>query len=161
MKFKPEMLFSFVVILFFAYLVWEAKDWRPQARLYPWVVGVPMLLLAVGNLVTELRGGAKEKSSEATPVDFEFSKGIDPVLVRQRTINIFSWIFGFYVGVWLVGFSITIPLMVLLYLKVQTHEGWVISLVLTSAAWLVFWGLFERTLHLPLPEGQIILWLGL
>ncbi|MDP6633131.1 MAG: hypothetical protein QGI51_06470, partial [Dehalococcoidales bacterium] len=107
MKFKPEMLFSFVVILFFAYLVWEAKDWRPQARLYPWVVGVPMLLLAVGNLVTELRGGAKEKSSEATPVDFEFSKGIDPVLVRQRTINIFSWIFGFYVGVWLVGFSIT------------------------------------------------------
>jgi hypothetical protein len=35
------------------------------------------------------------------------------------------------------------------------------SLVLTSAAWLIFWGLFERALRLPLPEGKIFLWLGL
>ena len=35
------------------------------------------------------------------------------------------------------------------------------SLVLTASAWLVYYVVFERTLLLPFPEGQIFRWLGM
>ena len=161
MKVQPRAIFALLVLLFFAVMVWEAKDWRPQARLYPWVIGFPMLVFAVFHLATELRGKVREKkSSEDTPVDFQFATGIDPRLVWWRTINIFSWIVGTVAGIWLIGFSITLPLLCFLYLKVQSREGWPLTIVLTLGAWLIFWGLFDQLLRLPFPEAQIVLWMG-
>ena len=132
-----------------------------KAQLYPWVVGVPMVLLAAFNLFMDLKGGNQKSALETTPADFQFTKGIDPVLARWRTVNIFAWILGFVLGIWLVGFFVTVPLFFFLYLKVQSREGWTLSLVLTGAAWFMSWGLFDQLLHLPLPEGQIFFWLGL
>ncbi|MFQ5851319.1 MAG: tripartite tricarboxylate transporter TctB family protein [Candidatus Binatia bacterium] len=158
MNLRPQTIFDLLVVLFFAFLVWEAKDWRLQARLYPWVIGVPMLVLAAAYLFMDLKGVTIKKRSGENPVDFQFTKGIDPALARWRTFNIFSWIFGFLIGVWILGFSITIPLLTFLYLKVQSREGWILTLLLTGSTWLIFWGLFERMLRLPFPEGQIFLW---
>ncbi len=159
-KIKPQIFFDLLILLFFGYLVWEATEWKLQARLFPWVIGIPMLILAAIHLAIELGGVTNSNSSESTPVDFQFAKGIDPLLARWRTISCFSWILGFLVGVWLVGFSICIPVVVFLYLKFQAREGWFLSVVLTSVCWLIYWGLFERILFLPFPEGKIFLWMG-
>lgn len=160
MKRKPQIVFDFLVLLFFAFLVWEAKEWDLQARLYPWVIGFPMLGLAVLQLGKDIRGERKI-SSGAAPVDIQFAKGIDPVLARERTIQILSWIFGFLAMIWLAGFPITIPTFVFLYLKKQAGESWFLSVLLTAVAWFIYWGLFERLLRLPMPDGQIFLWMGL
>jgi hypothetical protein len=48
-----------------------------------------------------------------------------------------------------------------LYLKLQGREGWVVSLALTAAVWGVFYGLFDRLLHLPFPAGWVQQWLGI
>ncbi|MBI1997640.1 MAG: hypothetical protein HYS66_14385 [Deltaproteobacteria bacterium] len=64
-------------------------------------------------------------------------------------------------SIWLLGFSITIPLMVFTYLKIQSNEKWLLSLSLTAIAWGFFHMLFVRLLTLPFPEGKIITWLGL
>jgi len=160
-KVRPQTIFSFLVLVFFVLVLWGAKDWPVKAQLYPWVVGVPMVLLAAFNLFMDLKGGNQKSALETTPADFQFTKGIDPVLARWRTVNIFAWILGFVLGIWLVGFFVTVPLFFFLYLKVQSREGWTLSLVLTGAAWFMSWGLFDQLLHLPLPEGQIFFWLGL
>jgi len=125
-KIRPQIVFDLVVLLFFAYLLWEAKEWDLQARLYPWVIGFPMLVLAVFQLSADLKGERK-KSSGAAPVDFQFAKGIDPVLAKKRTIRIFSWVFSFLGVIWLAGFSITIPIFVFLYLKMQAKESWLLQ----------------------------------
>jgi hypothetical protein len=161
MKIKPQTFFNLLVLVFFAIFVWQAKEWRIQARLFPWVIGVPMLVLAAIHFVMDLRGQARKIAPGDTPVDFQFAKDIDPVSARWRTINMFSWIVGFLAGIWLIGFTVTIPVVVFLYLKVQSREPWALSLVLTGIAFLVFWGLFDQMLHLPLPEGKIFTWLGL
>ena len=44
-KLKPRLLFDLAIIIFFVIFVYEARDWRLQARLYPWVIGIPMLVL--------------------------------------------------------------------------------------------------------------------
>jgi hypothetical protein len=156
----PRTLFSLLVLVFFGYLVWEAGQWRLQARLYPLAIGIPMIALAVINIVEELRGPKKEAASN-TPVDFQLTQTVEPAVAVRRTLNMLSWIVGFLAGIWVLGFSITIAGMTFGFLKIQNKEGWRMSLVLTASAWLVYYVVFERTLLLPFPEGQIFRWLGM
>lgn len=161
MKVKPQAIFSFVFLIFFIVFAYEAKDWRPQARLYPWVIGIPMVILALIQVIFDLKGYERKQADDAAPVDFQFSQNVEPELARKRTINIFVWFFGFFFGIYLLGFSIAIPLMVFGYLKIQSNEPWWLSVTLTAIAWVGFWGLFIKLLNLPFPDGAIFTWLGL
>jgi hypothetical protein len=164
MKFKPQVIFSLVILVFFLVFVYQAREWRLQARLYPWAIGVPMIVITLLHISRELFSKGEKKpqpTSSNTPVDFQFTKGVDERVARRRTIAMFSWIFGFFGGIWLIGFSLMVPLFVFLYLKVQSRETWGLSIVLTGAAWLIFWGLFQYLLRLPFPDGQVMIWLGI
>ena len=161
MKVRPAAIFSFGALIFCIVFVYQAHEWRLQARLYPWAIGIPMLVLAVVQVILDLRGVEDKKPSDSTPMDYQFTKQIDPIVAKRRAINIFCWIFGFFLGVWLLGFNITVPLLVFGYLRIQSREPWVLSLSLTLAAWLVFYFLFVKLLTLPFPEGMIFRWLGI
>jgi len=161
LKLRPAALFSICALIFFCAFVYLAQDWRMQARLYPWVIGFPMAILAVIQVILDLKGVKAKESADATPMDFQFTKEIDPVLAKKRTIVMFSWLLGFLFGVWLLGFPIAIPLMMFTYLKFQGQEPWGLSITLTVIAWLFFYGLFVRLLHLPFAEGLILTWLGI
>ena len=159
MKVRPQAIFSFLFIIFFMIFVYEAQGWRLQARLYPWAIGLPMLLLAIIQVILDLKGVERKQKDNAAPMDFQFNQEIDPALARKRTFNMFGWLLGFFIGIWLLGFSITIPLMVFGYLKIQSGEKWWLSLTLTAVAWFSFWGLFVWLLNLPFPDGVIISWI--
>jgi hypothetical protein len=148
-------------LIFFCVFVYLAKDWRMQARLYPLAIGIPMLILAVVQVILDLKGVQAKPQSDATPMDFQFTKEVDPATAKKRTIIMFSWLAGFFFGIWLLGFPIAIALMMFTYLKFQGKEPWVLSIVLTIIAWFAFWGLFVKLLTLPFPEGLLITWLGL
>ena len=60
-KLRPQILFDVLILLFFVYLVWEAHDWKLQARLYPWVIGIPMVVLAVMHSAMDLKGSYQKK----------------------------------------------------------------------------------------------------
>jgi Tripartite tricarboxylate transporter TctB family len=160
LKLRPQAIFSLIWLIFFIVWVYLAQDWRLQARLYPYAIGIPMVILAIIQVILDLKG-VERKQVDAAPVDFQFAQNIDPALARRRTINIFSWIFGFFLGIWLLGFVITIPLLVFSYLKLYSGERWGLSIILTAVAWLAFYALFVRLLHLPFPEGLILTWLGI
>ncbi|OGQ76797.1 MAG: hypothetical protein A3G40_01200 [Deltaproteobacteria bacterium RIFCSPLOWO2_12_FULL_57_22] len=161
MKVRPQFFFSLAILIFLVYFVWEAREWRLQARLYPWVIGLPMIVLALVQIWLELKGVSQEKRSGDVPVDFQFEQPVDPDIARRRTVNIFTWILGFFAAIWLLGFSLAILLFLFFYLKVQSREPWILSIVLTAAGWLLFWGLFDRLLHLPFPEAQLFMWMGI
>jgi Tripartite tricarboxylate transporter TctB family len=160
LKVRPQAIFSFVFLIFFIVFVYQAQDWRLQARLYPWAIGIPMIILALIQVILDLKGVERKQQDEAPVMDYQFSQTVEPKLARRRAITMFSWLFGFFVGIWLIGFSITIPLMVFSYLKIQSNEKWAISIILTVLAWLFFYFLFVKLLTLPFPEGLIFTWLG-
>ena len=164
MKIRPAALFSFAALIFFCVFVYQAQEWRLQARLYPWAIGVPMLILAIVQVILDLKGvKAKEPSDGAppTPMDFQFTKDIDPVTARNRAVIMFSWLLGFFGLIYLLGFTIAIPLMMFAYFKFQGGESWVLSISLTVIAWFFFYGLFVKLLTLPFPEGILITYFGL
>jgi hypothetical protein len=161
LKIRPAAIFSFCALIFFCVWVYLAQDWRLQARLYPWAIGIPMLILAIVQVILDLKGVQAKTQSDATPVDFQFTKEVDPATAKKRAVIMFSWLAGFLLAIWLLGFPIAIALMMFTYLKFQGGESWVLSIALTVVAWLAFWGLFVKLLNLPFPEGLIITRLGL
>ena len=160
MKIRPAAIFSFLSLIFFIVFVSQAFDWRLQARLYPLAIGIPMILLAIVQVIFDLKG-VESKQDNAAPVDIQLGQNIEPEVAFKRTVNIFSWFFGFFIGIWLVGFSITIPVMCFSYMYIHGKEKLVLSLILTGIAWVFFYSLFVKLLNLPFPDGLIQTWLGL
>lgn len=162
MKFRPAALFSLIVLIFFCVFVYEAKEWRMQARLYPFAIGIPMLIFAIVQFILDLKGVKAKQSADGAPMDFQFQQtDVSPQDVRKRTITMFAWMFGFFAMIWLVGYVIAIPLMVFCYLKFQSNESWRLSVTLTVIAFLFFYFLFVRLLTLPFPDGALQTMLGL
>ena len=162
MKLRPAALFSLIVLIFFCVFVYEAKEWRMQARLYPFTIGIPMLIFAIVQVILDLKGVKAKQSSDGAPMDFQFQQNDVPAdVVRKRTITMFAWMFGFFMAIWLFGYVVAIPLMVFGYLKFQSNESWRLSVTLTVIAFVFFYSLFVKLLTLPFPDGAVQTMLGL
>jgi putative tricarboxylic transport membrane protein len=154
-------LFAFCILAVLAYVVYQAQfgfgAWEPRAALFPLVIGVPTLLLAAYIFGREcLRSTQEVKLEEHS---FEQQPEIDPILVRQRTLSIGGWIVGFFVAIWLLGFTAAAAVATFLYLKFGAREQWPVSAALTVVAWLFFYGLFDYTLQMPFPDGAVLDWM--
>jgi len=51
-----------------------------------------------------------------------------------------------------------VPLMILLYLKIAGKESWLMTAQVTFFSWLFYWGLFEKLLNVPFPDGLLLSW---
>jgi TctA family transporter len=153
LQFTVASIFTIAVIIVLGLALWQSRNFGFRAGLFPWVIGIPTVLLACGQLFRELGIGRTEAAvvSEAGEAHAE----IDPALVRQRTITIILWIFGSFLLIWLLGFSVAVPLIMLVYLKLAGKENWTITVLVTFCTWIFFWGLFEKTLNVPFPDGLL------
>jgi len=77
-------------------------------------------------------------------------------VVRRRTISIIVWTVGCFVAIWFLGFPYAVPLTIFVYLRFAGGESWKMTAIVTFCAWLFFWGLFEKMLNVPFPEGLLI-----
>jgi hypothetical protein len=153
-------LFALFMAGIFGYVVYQAKfgfgDWEPRAALFPWAIGLPCLLLGLFVFIQEaLRSKRKVKVEEWS---LEPQSEIDPAIERRRTVSITGWIVGFFVAIWLVGFTAASALATFLYLKFGAKERWAVAVGLAAVAWLFFYGVFDYGLHMPFPEGSVFEW---
>ncbi|MBI3064009.1 MAG: tripartite tricarboxylate transporter TctB family protein, partial [Deltaproteobacteria bacterium] len=119
-------------------------------------IGLPALLLAIYIFIQEsLRSTQKVKLEEFSP---QQQPEIDPILARQRALSICGWIVGFFLAIWLLGFTAASAVATFLYLKFSARERWPVAVGLTLAAWLFFYGLFDYGLNMPFPTGAIFEW---
>jgi TctA family transporter len=152
-RLSAATVFTLVVIAILALALWQSRNFGFRAGLCPWVIGIPTLILAVAQLGRDLYG--KKKKKELYPGEIPETE-VSPEDTKQRTISIILWTIGFFVAIWLLGFSYAVPLTILLYLKLAGHERWPLSIAVTFFSWLFYWGLFERMLNVPFPEGLLI-----
>jgi putative tricarboxylic transport membrane protein len=153
--FGTTAFFTLAVIAILALALWQSRNFGYRAGLFPWVIGTPTLILAFFQLARDLVGKQKKVRAELV----ESAEGrveVAPKLARQRTISIVLWTSGFFLAIWLIGFSYAVPLTIFLYLKFAGNEKWPMTLVVTFFSWLFYWGLFERLLRVPFPEGLLI-----
>src|SRR5262245_2881478 len=155
---KGNLLFSIFLILVAGYAALSASHWSFKTGFFPLAVSIPLLVLVILNLVLEFVSGTEKASGPA--VEAEFTKDVAPEVARRRVIETFSWIAGFIVLVFLLGFPVAVPLFLLAYLAIQSQVGWMLSLSLTAMTWGFFYFLFQRLLHLQFEAGMIQTWMG-
>jgi putative tricarboxylic transport membrane protein len=145
-------LFSAVVVLVLILALWQSRNFGFRAGLFPWAIGIPTLLLALLQLGKDITGRKKGRSTAGEGLG---KINVPPEVATRRTVLILGWIVGFFVLIWLLGFTYAVPLTILLYLKLAGREKWPITAVVTFVTWLFFYALFERTLNVPFPEGLL------
>ncbi|MFB3884282.1 MAG: tripartite tricarboxylate transporter permease [Thermodesulfobacteriota bacterium] len=153
-----ENVFSLFIIVVIALALWQSRRFDFRTGLFPWAIGFPVLFLTLFQLVMELLGRGSKKNG-GHPDQAEVS--LPPGLVNRRTAAMFGWIFGYFAAIWLLGFSYGVPLCTFLQLKIFGREKWFLGLIYTATAWVLIYGIFDRVLHVPFPQGQLFVWLGL
>lgn len=143
MRLSGAAFFSLALAVVAAYAVYTALRWPPKAALFPLVMGIPLLVLALAQTLVELRDPAGRSQAPGA---------------GRRTLIVFAWMGTFIVLVLLAGFPIAVPLFVFCYLVMESREGVGLSIALAAAAWGVFHLLFERLLHFPFEAGLITSW---
>ncbi len=153
MRANPSLPLSLLVMVVSAWAVLAATAWPWKAALFPLAIGIPVFLLAAAEFCVAATG--RRASAEALAVDFVASQHVDRSLALRRTVATFTWLIAFAGLIVAFGFSLAIPIFVLLYLRIAGGEGWLRSLVLSLVAWACVHGLFVRLLALPFPEGWV------
>ena len=157
MKRKAEIAFSLMMVMVFAFAIYEARGWRIYARLLPWVIGFPMLTLALIQLAIDIRNRGT-KSDDRTAGEEEVQ--IPAPVVQRRTFSIIAWLFGLFLAIWVLGFIVSIPLFTFLYLKIESGESWWLAILLGAVTWGFTVGLFQLVLTIPFPPGLLVDWIS-
>jgi hypothetical protein len=151
-RFGSKALFTAVIAVLLALALWQSRNFGFRAGLFPWVIGIPTLLLALAQLGKDMLGREKPKGALAA---WEVAVDVPPEVARQRTISILIWTIGFFLAIWLLGFSYSVPVTMILYLKFAGKEKWPMTIAVSFFTWLFIYGLFERMLSIPFPEGLL------
>src|SRR5689334_1689161 len=158
-----QSLFALFILGIFVYVVYQAKFGfgaeEPRAALFPWVIGLPSLLIAIYVFVKDASQSTRKVKVEEAALYSE--PEVDPIVARQRALSMGSWIVGFFLAIWILGFVPASAIATFLYLKVGASEKWPVTLVLTAACWLFFFGVFGYGLQLPFPQGVVFDWVHL
>jgi TctA family transporter len=153
--------FALFVVGVMGYVVYQAKfgfgAFEPRAALFPWVIGLPSFALAIFIFIQDSCRSTKKIRLEQ--IGFESEREVPPAVERQRTIAITCWIIGFFLAIWILGFVPASAIATLLYLKLGAQERWPVTLAISAACWLFFFGLFDYALQMPFPTGLLFDWL--
>jgi hypothetical protein len=145
-------LFSLTMVVIFAMALWTASSWPARARIFPFAIFGPILIVAILNLVKDLRRQPWTETIRQTIAEANLDEGS----FHRRTRNILVWILGFFMALWLLGFPLGIPLATFLYLKLAARERWLTSIVMTAGTWVFIVGLFGHFLSFVFPDPALL-----
>jgi putative tricarboxylic transport membrane protein len=148
LHFGSAALLTLIIATIIAVALLQSRNFGFRAGLFPWVIGIPTLLLALVQLAKDVTRQKKDPDTD--------HEAIPPEAVRRRTLSIIGWTVGCFLLIWLLGFSYAVPLFIFLYLKLEGREGWLMTIAVTFFSWLFFYMLFERILNVPFPDPVLL-----
>jgi hypothetical protein len=156
---RSSMLLSVPILLVFVVAVWQMYLFSPpyplRAKLFPLLVAVPMLAIAVYQVATEVIGThrkvvahSREAQGEAaTPSSEELRQGL-------------LWFAAFFMVLWAFGFLVAVPVFTFAYFVFVGGDRWYWGLLGAGVSIALLWGMFDQWLHIPLLHGAVFTALG-
>jgi len=154
-KVSSKNLMNLSLMAIAVWVVITAVKWPFKTAFFPVMIGIFLFVGGTADLLLSLFGKEKAGKKQAA-IDFQLSEDVDPKVATRRTLIAFAWVLGFFVLILLVGFTLSVPLLVFLFLKFQSREKWGLTLFLTVSSLIFFFGLFVWMLNIPFAEGWIV-----
>ena len=166
--FPPHLWMHVFLIGLVSIMLWEASTWNFNAKIVPVIVGTAALIFTSIALANEVwrkpelvaAGGhgsmkdeAKSQVGERIHMDLESDTGHLPKhTVAIRGLIFFGWLLAFMGSMAVIGLIPTVPLFVVLYMRLEGPEPW--RLVIPQAAGLTvfIWFVFDQLLTIPWPQ---------
>ena len=144
-----QLLTAVVMLAIFVTMSLMALGFPEKARLMPLMIGIPGSVLALVQVLRELRT-AIDKAVEADEEQWQ---------ARRNERHMFIWMLLFFFGFLGFGFIYAAPLLVFGFLRIGMKESLTIGVISAVATWAVLYGLFETAFQIQLFNGLLIEWL--
>ena len=154
---KASLILGAGIMLLAGAAIVIATDWPLKAKLFPLAIGIPVFCMAAA----EVAWGLLDPAARSEAMEFKLSDHLPGGSVASRMLLAVAWLAGFFAAIVLLGFELAVPLLVLLYVKIQGRAGWMLTVAFALAVWGVFYGIFDQLLHLPFAAGWLQEWIGL
>jgi putative tricarboxylic transport membrane protein len=146
-----DLWFSLGVALVFIVASVIALQWPLRSNLIVLTVaglGLPLLAL-------QARAHFKVLRTAAFGMGVEAEGGLDGATVKQRTREIFLWLFGLGAGVYLFGFYVAVPVFILSYVR-RYGGSWLAAALLSALGVGIIYVIFELLLNVFWPASPIL-----
>lgn len=160
---RTSLLLSLPILVVFAVGVWQMQMFTPayplRAKLFPLLVAVPMLVIAVYQVATELIGARRKVAAppREAPID-ESGEPAAPSSAQLRQGVL--WFVAFFIALWALGFLVAVPLFTFTYFVFAGGDRWYWGLLGGVVSLALLWGMFDQWLHIPLLHGAVFTALG-
>ncbi len=166
-RFSWSNLFPAFLLVLFAVMLSEAGEWNPLARIIPVIVGTGAIVFCSLALINEVfkRGGVKQESLDEQAraqvqrkmhMDIKSNVGHLPVkTLLTRGAMFFGWMVFFLGSMALIGLIPTVPLFIILFMRMEGHEPWRIVLPMAIIMCGFIYVLFDQLLAIPWPPSVL------
>jgi hypothetical protein len=165
MSVNGKVLMSLVMLAIFVAMVAIASTYPADTRFLPFVIGIPGIVLALIQVVNEVidarrvdAHAAAKPSPDATLLEIAEAAAHgafeEPPEMRKEIV-LFAYFVGLAAAVLLLGFWLSIPLFVVVFLRFHERESWRLTLSLTAGAWVSLYLVFDRLLGIIVHEGFV------
>jgi len=144
-----QLLTAVVMLAIFVTMSLMALGFPEKARLLPLMIGIPGSVLALVQVLRELR----------TAIDKVVESDEEQRQARRNERHMFIWMLLFFFGFLGFGFVYAAPLLVFGFLRIGMKESLTIGVISAVATWAVLYGLFETAFQIQLFNGLLIEWL--
>jgi len=148
-------LFFLVLFVVAAVVGW---DWPNIAKIMPvYVAAIPGIVLTLIQIYREATDWEGRRGGQGAGMDMDEVSDVklERKVEIQRTLSFFAWFIGGALGIWLLGLTFSLPLLVFLYALIEGKEKWYTALIMAVCAYVFLWGLFEYMLETRWPPGLL------
>lgn len=125
-------------------MVGIAAQYPPDARFMPFIVGIPAIALCLLQLALDFRASRRNQVPAV-------GGGVE----LRRELLMWAYFIGLVVGILLFGFLVTIPVFVVVFLRLWARTSWRFALGLTAAASVLLYLALVQGLGVVLHPGFV------
>jgi len=159
------VFFSIFMLALFTIGFYKAIYFPPAGRIFPLIIAGSGLVLTIFQIVIDLKNqlktGENFKQNRQDYVDIAPDSDIPIELVRKRGLRFLGWIVGLYLGIYVFGFKIAVPVFFVSFLRIEGKASWFIILLLTTISIYAIFFHFENLLGVFWPRPLIVDWIKL
>ncbi len=152
-------LFALFLIVWFAYGVWESRDYAFLAKVFPYYISLILLIFAVVNIVLEVR------KTVSQAIDLEKTSGTSDVSVQwdipmsevwRRFVFFLSLLLLLYGAIYVIGYPIAMTLFICLFYA-RIAEASLKASIIAGLCGFGFLTMASKLLGMDWPKGLILL----